>query len=78
VLEACMNRLSPAHREILDLFYYCENSIAEVSMAIGIPQATVKSRMFYARKHLARLLMDAGFNAAVESDESESAELGAR
>jgi hypothetical protein len=35
--------------------------------------------MFYARKHLARLLMDAGFNAAVESDESESAkELGAR
>ena len=58
VLEACMDSLSPAHREIIDLFYYHEKSIAEVSEIICIPQATVKTRMFYARKRLARILMD--------------------
>ena len=56
--------LSPAHREIIELFYYRENSIAEVSEMIGIPQATVKSRIFYARKQLACILVSAGFDAA--------------
>ena len=51
-----MDKLSPAHREIIDLFYYREKSIAEVSEMIGIPQPTVKSRIFYARKHLAGIL----------------------
>ena len=63
ILRACIDQLSPAHREIIDLFYYGENSVAEVSGIIGIPVATVKSRIFYARKRLARILMDAGFDA---------------
>src|SRR5262249_97243 len=37
ILRACIDRLSPAHREIIDLFYYHEKSIAEVSELIGIP-----------------------------------------
>ncbi|WP_298875114.1 sigma-70 family RNA polymerase sigma factor [uncultured Bradyrhizobium sp.] len=64
ILRACIDRLSPAHREIIELLYYREKSVAEVSGMIGIPQATVKSRIFYARKHLARILMEAGFGAA--------------
>ena len=64
ILRTCIDRLSPAHREIIDLFYYRENSVAEVSEMIGIPQATVKSRIFYARKQLARILVGAGFEAA--------------
>ena len=60
ILRTCIDRLSPAHREIIDLFYYRENSVAEVSEMIGIPQATVKSRIFYARKQLARILVGAG------------------
>ena len=64
ILRACIDRLSPAHRQIIELLYYRERSVAEVSGMIGIPQATVKSRIFYARKHLARILMEAGFDAA--------------
>jgi RNA polymerase sigma factor (sigma-70 family) len=64
ILRSCIEKLSPAHREIIDLFYYRENSTAEVSEMIGIPQATVKSRIFYARKQLACILVSAGFDAA--------------
>ena len=62
MLQACLAELSPAHRRMLDLFYYHDCSVAEVSERIGIPKATVKSRLFYARKHLARVLIDAGFS----------------
>jgi len=64
ILRACIDRLSPAHREIIDLLYYRENSVADVSEMIGIPQATVKSRIFYARKRLAGILVSEGFEAA--------------
>ena len=60
-LRAAIAQLSPAHREIIDLVYYHEKSVEEVGQIIGIPQATVKTRMFYARKHLAELLKEAGF-----------------
>jgi RNA polymerase sigma-70 factor (ECF subfamily) len=60
-LRKAIAKLSPAHREIIDLVYYHEKSVEEVGQIIGIPQATVKTRMFYARKHLAELLKDAGF-----------------
>jgi RNA polymerase sigma-70 factor (ECF subfamily) len=64
ILRECIEKLSPAHREIIDLAYYHEKSVAEVSEIVGIPHATVKSRMFYARKQLARILVNAGFEAA--------------
>ena len=60
-LRDAIGQLSPAHREIIDLVYYHEKSVEEVGQIIGIPQATVKTRMFYARKHLAELLKEAGF-----------------
>lgn len=60
-LRNAIAQLSPAHREIIDLVYYHEKSVEEVGQIIGIPQATVKTRMFYARKHLAELLKEAGF-----------------
>ncbi len=64
ILRACIDKLSPAHREIIDLVYYHEKSVAEASEIVGIPYATVKSRMFYARKQLARMLVGVGFEAA--------------
>jgi RNA polymerase sigma-70 factor, ECF subfamily len=60
-LRQAIAHLSPAHREIIDLVYYHEKSVEEVAQIIGIPQATVKTRMFYARKHLGELLKEAGF-----------------
>ncbi|KRR28966.1 sigma-70 family RNA polymerase sigma factor [Bradyrhizobium retamae] len=72
LLRACIDKLSPAHREIIDLFYYRDNSVAEVSAMIGIPQATVKSRIFYARKQLAKILVSAGFETAATRTSSAS------
>ena len=60
ILRACVAKLSPAHREIINLVYYHEKSVEEVGEIIGIPQSTVKTRMFYARKQLAGLLKNAG------------------
>jgi RNA polymerase sigma-70 factor (ECF subfamily) len=59
LLGKCLTRLSPAHREIIDLVYYHDKSIAEAGEIIGIPQATVKTRMFYARKQLGEFLQQA-------------------
>ena len=60
ILRACVAKLSPAHREIINLVYYHEKSVEEAGAIIGIPQSTVKTRMFYARKQLAELLKGAG------------------
>ena len=60
ILRACIDKLSPAHREIINLVYYHEKSVEEAGEIIGIPQSTVKTRMFYARKQLAELLKGAG------------------
>jgi RNA polymerase sigma-70 factor (ECF subfamily) len=60
ILRSCVAKLSPAHREIINLVYYHEKSVEEVGNIIGIPQSTVKTRMFYARRQLADLLKVAG------------------
>ncbi|MGA7487538.1 MAG: sigma-70 family RNA polymerase sigma factor [Xanthobacteraceae bacterium] len=60
VLRKCLERLTPAHREVIDLVYYHEKSVEEVSAIIGVPAATVKTRMFYARNRLAELMKAAG------------------
>ena len=59
-LRKCLTALSPDHREIIDLVYYHEKSIEEVAEVLKIPENTVKTRMFYARKKLAELLKAAG------------------
>src|SRR5438874_12569711 len=63
ILRACVAKLSPAHREIINLVYYHEKSVEDVGQSIGIPQSTVKTRMFYARKQLADLLKGAGIDS---------------
>ena len=61
-MRACMGRLSEAHREIIDLVYYHEKSVAEASEILGIPENTVKTRMFHARKQLSGILREAGID----------------
>ncbi len=60
ILRQCLTTLSPEHREIIDLVYYHEKSVEEVAEIVKIPEATVKTRMFYARKRLSELLKAAG------------------
>jgi RNA polymerase sigma-70 factor (ECF subfamily) len=59
LLRRALSRLSSEHRKIINLVYYHEKSIAECAEILGIPAATVKTRMFYARKKLAELVKDA-------------------
>jgi RNA polymerase sigma-70 factor (ECF subfamily) len=60
IIRKCLTGLSAEHREIIDLVYYHEKSVEEVAEIVGIPENTVKTRMFYARKKLAELLKAAG------------------
>ena len=61
-LRQALNGLSNDHREIIDLVYYHEKSVEEVAEIVGIPAATVKTRMFYARKKLSELLKEQGID----------------
>jgi RNA polymerase sigma-70 factor (ECF subfamily) len=56
LMRACLSELSPEQREVMDLVYYHEKSVRDVARIIGIPEPTVKTRMFYARKKLAELV----------------------
>lgn len=60
VMRACMDRLSADHREIIDLVYYHDKSVSEAAEILEIPENTVKTRMFYARKKLAEFMREAG------------------
>jgi RNA polymerase sigma-70 factor (ECF subfamily) len=60
ILLKCLAQLSPTHREVIDLVYYHEKSIDEVAEITGVPQNTVKTRMFYARKRIAELMTNQG------------------
>jgi RNA polymerase sigma-70 factor (ECF subfamily) len=60
IIRKCLVGLSADHREIIDLVYYHEKSVEEVAEIVGIPENTVKTRMFYARKRLAELLKAQG------------------
>jgi len=64
VLRRCLSALSPEHAEIIDLVYYQEKSIKEIAQILGIPDNTVKTRMFYARKRLAALVAAEGIGCA--------------
>ena len=59
-LRACIQRLSPEHREVIDLVYYHDKSVEEVATIVGIPEGTVKTRMFHARKRLSDLAREMG------------------
>src|SRR5262245_61886413 len=59
LLRRALIRLSPEHREVIDLVYYHEKSVDEVAHILDLPPATVKTRMCYARKKLAELIRGA-------------------
>jgi RNA polymerase sigma-70 factor, ECF subfamily len=65
ILLDCLTRLSSAHREVIDLVYYHERSIDEAAEIVGVPPATVRTRMIYARKRIAELMAAQGLDRAV-------------
>jgi RNA polymerase sigma-70 factor, ECF subfamily len=62
IIRKCLSQLSSDHREVIDLAYYHEKTVEEVAQIIQVPGNTVKTRMFYARKCMAKLLAASGCN----------------
>jgi RNA polymerase sigma-70 factor (ECF subfamily) len=60
IVRRCLEALSPEHREIIDLVYYQEMTVRQIADLLAIPENTVKTRMFYARKRLVALVEAAG------------------
>ncbi|WP_316859908.1 sigma-70 family RNA polymerase sigma factor [uncultured Cohaesibacter sp.] len=61
-MRLCIDRLSDEHREVIDLVYYQEKAIKEIAVILSVPENTVKTRVFHARKKLSDLLMKSGID----------------
>ena len=61
-LRRFVDALPEEHRVVIDLAYYHGQSVSEISEVLDIPVATVKTRMFYARKKLGEALKAAGYD----------------
>lgn len=59
-IEAAMAKLSPEHRAVIWLKEFEDLSYKEIAKTVGCSVGTVMSRLFYARRHLAQLLREAG------------------
>jgi len=55
-----LDKLSDPHREVIVYHYFDELDLAQIADVLKVPIGTVKSRLFHARKHLAK---------AIEGDE---------
>ena len=73
-LRQSLSRLSPDHREVLDLAYYHSKSVKEIAEIVGINEATVKTRMFYARKKLAEMVANAFSTGPIALSTTRSAD----
>ncbi|MHB9025077.1 MAG: RNA polymerase sigma factor [Armatimonadota bacterium] len=57
-LQRLVDTLPEEKRQVIRLVHEAEMDLHEVAAILGIPEGTVKSRLFYARKQLARDLND--------------------
>jgi RNA polymerase sigma-70 factor (ECF subfamily) len=55
-LRQCLSALPAEQALLMELVYYRDKSIKEAALLAGIPESTVKSRMFLARKKIAAML----------------------
>jgi RNA polymerase sigma-70 factor (ECF subfamily) len=52
LLRQAVAKLSPEHREVVELTFYQGLSYKEIAEIAGCPENTVKTRMFHAKKQL--------------------------
>lgn len=51
-----LDALSPEHRAVIELTYFHDFGYRDIAEIVDCPVDTVKTRMFYARRHLGRLI----------------------
>ncbi len=55
-LRYCMDRLKPEHRAAIDLAFYEDMGYREIAEVTAVPEGTVKTRIFHAKKLLQHCL----------------------
>jgi RNA polymerase sigma-70 factor, ECF subfamily len=56
LVQLALGDLDPKHRAVLVLYYLHDYSVQEIGEITGVPEGTVKSRLFHARKLLRQRL----------------------
>ncbi|MEM4558310.1 MAG: RNA polymerase sigma factor [Desulfurococcaceae archaeon] len=56
LVKKAMEKLSPLHREVLYLAYYEELPYSKIAEILGIPENTVKTRVFNAKRKLKEII----------------------
>jgi RNA polymerase sigma-70 factor (ECF subfamily) len=57
-IQAGLQKLTPEHREVVVLRHFAELSYSDIGAALGLPEKTVKSRLYTARQRLGQILLD--------------------
>ena len=63
MMSRLIRRLSVEQQAALQLTYYQDMPLEQVADAMGCPVNPVKTRIYYARQHLKRMLADEGIHA---------------
>lgn len=58
LIRKCMEQLSPLHKALITLFHQEERSYEEIGKITGLPEGTVKSYLFRARKKLKEMMLE--------------------
>jgi RNA polymerase sigma-70 factor, ECF subfamily len=61
-VEEALRRIGDAHREVLVETYYRGRPYAEVAADLGVPEGTVKSRVYYGLRALRNVLEEMGYD----------------
>jgi RNA polymerase sigma-70 factor (ECF subfamily) len=59
-VRAALEKLSPEHREVMMLAFYNDLSYLEIAQILHCPEGTVKSRVYYAKEQLKKILSEGG------------------
>jgi RNA polymerase sigma factor (sigma-70 family) len=57
IIKRAILELMPTHKIILTMFYLENKSLKEISKELGVSEGTVKSRLFYARESLKKIVL---------------------
>ncbi len=61
-VEEALRRIGEAHRQVIVETYYRDRPYAEVAAELGVPEGTIKSRVYYALKALRNALEEMGYD----------------
>ena len=64
-VENALARISHEHRQVIEQVYFEERSPGEVAAELGVPDGTVRSRLYYGLRALGVALAETGYADAV-------------